>query len=420
MGSRVRGLGGCWVVLGVVAACSGKTLVQTEKADGAGGTNVVSYGGAGGQGAADGTGGISGALGRGGAVGRGGAAGSSGAAGSGTTGGSAGVFSGGSGGVLGAGGTAFDGGSCASMVVEADPRPLDLLLLLDRSESMLGHVDRWFPVTNAIRAFAQSPRNAGVSLGLNYFGLHPGGPPVDPADPGSCDPNEYVRPEVPIDVLPNGAHAIVESLTRNQPAGARPTRPALTGALLYASRWAITHPDHRVAVVLATDGAPQGCTDNDLTTVAELAAAGLAANPSIPTYVIRIGNVQGLDAVAAAGGTGQAFVVPDLNVNQRFLDALQQIAGPTLGCTFTLPATSTQIDPTKVNVFHTPAGGARSVIYAVSSAADCRPDEGGWYYLRNAASRPIAIELCPVSCQRVTDGGGSIEIELGCASVPPP
>jgi hypothetical protein len=400
MGIRVRA-GGAWgVALAALAACSGRTVVQVEKADGAGGTTTVSYGGATSVGASGGASGGSGAEGRGGAAGSGGVSGSAGTA---------------SGGSDGAGN---DGGACVSISFEAKVAPLDLFILLDKSGSMALSVDRWTPVTSAIRAFVEAPGNAGVGVGLGYFGFHPNGPPANPTEPGSCSPNDYATPDVAIDVVPNVRQPIIDSLGRNQPGGARPTQPALQGALQYATQWAVTHPDRAVSVVLATDGEPQGCT-GDIGTVSQLAAAGAAYNPRITTYVVAIGDVDGLNQIAQAGGTGQAFIVQDSNAGQQFLNALNQIRGPGLGCEFTLPRTTLPVDYQKVNVIHAPPGGGQRIIYFVDGPGDCRPDTGGWYYLLDVLRNPTAIRLCPVSCTEVSNAGGRLDIAFGCFSVPP-
>ena len=79
-----------------------------------------------------------------------------------------------------------------------------MFIMLDQSGSMvLFGQDRWTPIVNAIKAFVAAPDMAGVGVGLGYFGMHPPGtPPLDPTAPGSCNANDYARPDVPIDVLP--------------------------------------------------------------------------------------------------------------------------------------------------------------------------------------------------------------------------
>jgi hypothetical protein len=311
--------------------------------------------------------------------------------------------------------------SCASEKIEAKLTPLDMFIMLDKSGSMVLFGDRWGPVTNAIRTFVQSQEMAGVGVGIGYFGFHPGGPPADLTAPGSCNATDYATPAVPMGVLPMVAQPIIDSLAANAPGGGTPTHPALQGAMQYATQWAVQNPTHKVVVVLATDGEPQGCTGNDIGTVSQVAQAGAAANPQINTYVIGVGNVQGLNQVAQAGGTNQAFIVQDANANQQFLQAMRQIRGQALGCQFNIPKPMGMLpDFTKVNVEHTPTSGGAGIIYHVESAADCRADTGGWYYEKDASGTPTAIKACPQSCQKLVDGGGRVDIAVGCTSITPP
>ncbi len=404
------------IVLSVAVACSGQTTTKVVKVGDDGGSGasgaagMVGYGGAAGSGGSAGSG-----MADGGAAGRGGFSGSSAGGGFGAAGTGQGGIAGAFGFDAGQGGTS---GACAGLVYEAEPRSLDMLIMLDKSASMSLSNNRWGAVTSAIGTFVQEVGTNGVGVGIGYFPT--GTSATDPTDPGSCNASDYARPDVPIDVLPAVRQTILDSLGRNQPGGGTPTAPALQGALQYAMNWAVAHPARQTIVVLATDGEPQGCSGNDLNTVSQIAAAGAAANPPINTYVIGIGNVQGLNQVAQAGGTQQALVVQDANASQQFLLALRQIRGSSVGCRFSLPQTPKPIDFTKVNVAYTTVGGEVHVIYHVNGPADCRADVGGWYYDTDAQGTPMAIELCPVSCREVTDGGGQIQVALGCTSVPPP
>lgn len=351
------------------------------------------------------------------------------------TGGAAGSSTGGSSGTVGASGVAgalgtgpIDGGAfdapafCSGISLATQLTPLDMFLLVDQSASMLENgSNRWVFVQKAITDAVLSPELSGVGLGLGYFGLHPpGSPPADPTSPGSCNPNDYARPDVPIEVLPMGGSAIVDSLRRRTPGGGTPTRPALQGAMQYAAQWATDHPARKTIIVLATAAAPQGCTSNDLDAVSQVAAAGAAHARQILTYVIGIGNVQGLNQVALAGGTTQAFAAPDSTSGQEILNAIKQIRGRAATCEFLLPRPDgRQLDFSKVNVHHKPTGGNERAIYYVDGPADCGAETGGWFYVRDNLGTPASIQLCPASCTAVS-GGGTISLLLGCTSVRSP
>jgi hypothetical protein len=310
--------------------------------------------------------------------------------------------------------------ACAQSTIEAKQTPLDMFIMFDQSLSMqLGNY--WVPVTNALKQFVQSREMDGVGVGLGYFGLH-AMPPLLGVEPGSCNANDYARPDVPIEVLPGVSQKIISSLDAHAPVGGTPTTPALQGAMQYATQWANMHTDRKTIVVLATDGEPQGCADqgvpNDIGAASMVAAQGAAANPSINTYVVGIGNVQGLNQIAQAGGSRMAYIVQGGN-GQAFLDAMKQIRGIALGCEYEIPRPDGKLpDFKKVNMYHTPTGGAEGVIYHVTGPNDC--GKGGWYYDLDAQGNPIGIKVCPDSCKQLIDGGGRIDIQVGCSSIPPP
>jgi hypothetical protein len=287
--------------------------------------------------------------------------------------------------------------------------------MLDRSGSMVLTEDRWAWVTSGLRTFIQSPDAQGLGVGIGYFPAHPAGmPPLDPTSPGSCNAEDYVRPDVPIGVLPAAALTLVESLGRQHPAGGTPTLPALQGALAYAGQWKLTHPGSNTLVVLITDGEPQGCTGNDLAAVARTAAAGTVANPHTLTHVIDVGNVQTLDPVAQAGGTLKAHIVQS---SDQLVDALAEISGRAANCEFLLPGATPNFDFSKISVSIRPAGGTDAVIARVAGPQECSAETGGWY----VESRGVesAVVFCPATCSKV-NGLTRVTIAIGCQPDPPP
>jgi hypothetical protein len=67
----------------------------------------------------------------------------------------------------GPGGGPLDAPLCAEDIEKADRVPLDLLLLIDRSDSMLGL--KWTMLTKALTSFLGDPRSAGLGVGLSFF-----------------------------------------------------------------------------------------------------------------------------------------------------------------------------------------------------------------------------------------------------------
>ncbi len=244
----------------------------------------------------------------------------------------------------------------------------------------------------------------------------------------SCDLADYATPAVEIATLPGAAPALLASIQGEAPEGATPTAPALAGALSHAASWAGQNPTHKVVAVLATDGLPTECAPTDIDSIAQLAADGLAASPSVPTFVIGVfaGNdqvaKQNMNQLAAAGGTGQAFFISNnVDVAQAFLDALKAIQGTALACEYQLPAppSGSELDFGKVNVQHTPPMGSMpNTIPYVANQASCDPVAGGWYYDVDPASggTPTSIVMCPATCD-LFGQGGTVQIALGCETV---
>ena len=71
-----------------------------------------------------------------------------------------------------------------------------------------------------------------------------------------CMSSEYATPNVPLETLPDSSDALANSLSGHTPDGYTPTGPALTGAISWAQQQLTNNPNHKVAVVLVTDGLP--------------------------------------------------------------------------------------------------------------------------------------------------------------------
>lgn len=358
---------------------------------------------------------------------------SGGASGAGASGGTdGGGATGGTGGGSASGGTggAFPDGSipdvqftydapnveqdaCAAVTVGAELVPLDLYVVLDRSGSMvnpsLGPL-RWPPVRDALNAFFQSPQANGIGIALTMF-AHP--------TASQCVATSYQTPLVAMAPLPGGAsgHAITLQNTMNANAPVlgvgTPTESAMTGAVTYAKNYKNANPGRTVAIVLATDGIPgaAGCSGETAAGVQSAITAGFTGTPSIRTFVIGIDQSANITNWANAGG-GKAFNVATAGGSAQFLQAMKDIQGSLLGCTFTVPKPDSGIiEPSKVKVKYTPGSGSPGELTRFNDQASC--NGAGWYYDNN--TNPTTIELCPSSCTTVqADPNGKIDIELGC------
>jgi hypothetical protein len=311
--------------------------------------------------------------------------------------------------------------------------PVDLHLVLDRSGSMdtSSSPTRWEAVRTAITAFVSDPLGTDIGIGLQYFPLV--------GNEASCSVEDHRVPVAPIQLLPSAIPGILGSLGSTTPGGGTPTRPALEGALQYATSWAVNHPDRRTVVLLITDGEPSACSST-VENVSTLAATAFAATPSVPTFVVGVGpSLDNLRAIATAGG-GQAILVDDTSggdPTQRVLDALHAIldANTTVTtmavteiiteavpvpCEWRIPEPpgGASFDKDRLNVTLRPRPSATpQTIGAVSSAADCSGVIDGWHY--DDPVTPTRVLACPQTCttiQALTDA--QLDLVLGCQTAP--
>jgi len=347
--------------------------------------------------------------------------------------------------------------ACQAETHKAATLPLDMYIMQDQSSSMSDMVQgggtKWNAVTTAFDSFVSQPGLTGISVGIQYFALETSGGMCTKttcktkADCGtgcgpcllgmcfgaasgndSCTASDYSMPDVEIAPLPGVAMSITTSLSKHSPSTSTPTGAALQGAVDHAKAWATSHPGDVVIAVLATDGEPNECMPDTQAGIAQIAATALAGTPSIKTFCIgtfATGDIPSgpnlLNAVAAAGGTGKAFNIStnSQNTQAAFLQALNQIRGTALGCTYTIPKpmAGTNADPSLVNVYYTPGGSSTPVtIPQASDKAHCPASGDAWYY--DHPKDPTQILLCDATCTKVSaDSMGSIEIALGCKTV---
>ena len=240
-----------------------------------------------------------------------------------------------------------------------------------------------------------------------------------------CETAAYSTPDVPIAALPGVAPAIVRSLSSHEPDGRTPTSSALAGALEHARAQAAAQPDHRVVVVLATDGLPTECEPTDIGPISSLASAASAAKPAISTFVIGVFSTDeaalartNLDAIAAAGGSGSALIVQtNQDVSQAFLQALDTIRTAALACEYAIPKPAAgTLDYQAVNVRFTSSNGKTVTLGYTGGAANCAAG-GGWYYDRplGGATLPTKIEICPTTCNTLkAEKKGQVNVLFGC------
>lgn len=325
----------------------------------------------------------------------------------GTAGTGGGVSIGGTGGDAGP-----DSGSCVGATVSAAQISPYLYVMLDKSSSMLGF--KWDATKTALSNFVSAPASAGINLAYKAFPRAADSTPV-------CDQVAYKNPDTPFGLLPGSATAFSTALAAVTPDGLNtPIWPALGGAVLKGVELAQTNPGHSAAVLLMTDGLPQGpaatCSGIDPTStteIAKLAQSGTAYVPPILTHVVGLPGVDQpfANAVALAGGTTAALIVANTNVTQEVANALATVRSK-LSCEFEVPSqvTSGQVAQTKVNVELALASGKQTL----KLTSDCTT-KSGWFY---AQGTPPKIGLCPAECAQFwNDASRKVNIILGCSTL---
>ena len=313
-----------------------------------------------------------------------------------------------------AGAAGASAAACSGVSVEAEAVPVDLFIIMDRSQSMGFAVEgstmtRWEALRDAVESFALDPAVAEIRAGIGFFSISGVGD-----DAVDCDAASYAEPVVPIGLLPEVGGDLVASMDATVPAGLTPTVPALEGAISYAQSWATDNPERATLVVLVSDGFPTQC-ETGPEGISAAAQAGYESDQHIRTFVIGVGDVAkfNLDNYARAGGTSKAFVTDAGDVTQSFVEALNNISNRDLACEYQIPTPpeGMKLDTKKVQVIYTPASGSAEEVPNIPSLAACADSSnGGWYY--DDPGNPSKITVCPCTCARFQ--AGHVDVRQGC------
>ncbi|MES1178158.1 MAG: vWA domain-containing protein [Myxococcales bacterium] len=305
--------------------------------------------------------------------------------------------------------------ACAGVSQEAEPVPVDLFIMMDRSISMNeplanGTGTRWSALRDAVEQFVTKLGTTDIRAGIAFFNRT--GARDDSLD---CDVGFYAQPQVEIGPLAQVGAALVSAIDRTAPGGLTPTLPALQGALQHARQWATAHPGRATSVVLVTDGFPTQCQSPvSINAIADVAREAHENAPYVRTFVVGLAAGFNLDAIAQAGGTTAAYLVDESNIVESFSHTLSNISDSRLGCSYDIPAPpngSTLIDDDKVQLVYTPSVGDVEEVPRLLSADACgRNPNGGWYF--DDPNQPTKIAVCPCTCARFA--AGRVDLKLGC------
>jgi hypothetical protein len=309
---------------------------------------------------------------------------------------------------------------CAARAAASELRRVSLAFVFDVSGSMGGNdrnrfETKWQPVVAASEAFFSATDAAALTASLTFF-------PKQSADI-RCQSRAYEVPDVAEQALPSPAfsraiRALDYTLGSDNWRSTTPTLAAFTGvasAVSAADDGTITTR----AIVLVTDGVPQGCDGaDDVQLVAQA-----VRDAALQTFVIGVANPPGdnagdnlanLDVIAEAGGTGRAFIVATGDPAQteaEFRSVIDGIRGIALSCNVEIPVppAGSAFLPDQVNVAYQ---SANDPPIPLSYDPACSVPNT-WRYDDVAA--PTTIILCNETCDRVQgDVSARLTVEFGC------
>jgi hypothetical protein len=246
----------------------------------------------------------------------------------------------------------------------------------------------------------------------------------------SCAPEAYGKLAVAIADLPGAVGPVVRNLSLRRPGGATPMAQAAVGALNHLRARLAAMPRRRAALVIATDGLPSGCGNQDIPTIADTLYTARTTNPSVPTYVIGVlaeadvgqGRMD-FQQLSMAGGSGEPFILTSTgDLSRRLLETLAQIRGAALACEYVIPEEKKgSIDFGRVNL-HFSAGTTDEDVPYVGRPDRCDPARGGWYYdvdpQAQSGATPARVIACPASCRHFQgEPTAKVELRFGCKTV---
>ena len=334
---------------------------------------------------------------------------------------------------------------CAIATAKAELPPVNLLFVLDRSQSMrcnpppttsssdcettperaMGSEQSKWEITrdalnNAIHALPSQ-----TVVGMSYF-----------SNDDACGVNS--RPRIPLRTLVPGQIAAIEASLQNVvPNGSTP----LVGATILAYRHlhdaalAGTIRGERF-VVLITDGEQSEmcidegrCTDKQsCTDLLVNEEVGKASGPGvgIRTFVIGVPGSEParevLSNIAVGGGTAPSGCDPStgtchfdmsarLDLGAALSSALDQIVGRALSCELPLPPGTDEVERNRVNVVYSSSLDMPPRVIPRDDTPGCSEGANGWQFAPNGKS----LRLCGSACDEARkDPDGRIDVVLGC------
>jgi hypothetical protein len=302
-------------------------------------------------------------------------------------------------------------GTCGSTLANTKRAQADVIIVLDRSESMTNSLSADSSCAAgatdcstrlaAVKAGVQSvvTNNPSITWGLQLFSS---------TELGSC--KVASTPEVPFGT--DSANQVTSTVNAVKTQTSTPTAAAVTAATAYLKS---VNDGNSKAILLATDGLPNcgsgtggrsggGGTGNDDMPGAT-AAVTAAKNAGFPVYVVGIGpstSIANLNELAVAGGTERYYSADTTAALDTALASIAKVVSAT--CNF--KANSAPPDKSLVYVY-------------VDKRLTPESDSSGWKF---DATDPTysTIVLTGSYCEDTLAGRASqVQIVFGCPNVPP-
>lgn len=301
---------------------------------------------------------------------------------------------------------------CGVQDFDRQPKPAEVLLVLDRSGSMENDLEtgetRWEAIVPTLVS-AIDATSAGIWWGLKSY------PELD--DTEQCAP-ESIVPTIHVPIAEMSGGTVVTAIEATTPLGdGTPTGDAIRFALEHLRERAMLS-DNPKFLLLATDGEPNCPDDDDDEDVDAVdytvAAIADALAEGFPTFVVGVDTtdddtVDNLNAMAEAGGRPRAgdpsFYLA--STQEEIEMALQEITGEIASCVFDLDPPPPVPDNIAVDF-----NGMR---------AERDPSlQNGWEYTKDDYSQ---LEVYGTWCERIkSEAESAVNIKYGCpeTEIPPP
>jgi hypothetical protein len=293
--------------------------------------------------------------------------------------------------------------SCGNTItIDTTPVQPDILILLDRSESMNWALGSDTDCSSG--SASCTARSTAVISGLNT--VVTANPKINwglalfPA-PNASTCTVSGTPQVGISA--NSASAIKTQLAAFSTSSSTPTTAIIDAATAYLKK---LNDGRSKAILLATDGLPTcggGSSWGTDDLAGAISAASAAKKAGFPVYVVGMGpDVSNLNSLAQAGGTGSYYPATSTTVLDTALKSIAKAAS--LTCTF------------KANTI--PADKDLATIY-IDNKLVAKDDSNGWMF-DPTDSTYSTIVLTGTYCQTMLAGTTSqVQIVFGCPESSP-